>query len=260
MRAFCSRYTFHFNALRNYLRKLERRPKWQHIRFTYDILSFLWSVQPLRVTPAYTGKRPTPRWVRPNPRDHPRACGEKRDWTFLIFARRGSPPRMRGKVHWRWEWLHCPGITPAHAGKSRRMKGGWPVKRDHPRACGEKLPLVTETHWLPGSPPRMRGKELFLNIKECGGGITPAHAGKRRPHAVKVSPLQDHPRVCGEKYIKNFMGYSTLGSPPRMRGKVACPASTAGAVGITPAYAGKRNFTATNHFHKKDHPRVCGEK
>ena len=197
---------------------------------------------------------------RSTSKSHPCVYGEKTDTEVGPAKPEGSPPRMRGKERLDVFNLCAKRITPAHAGKSRRMKGGWPVKRDHPRACGEKLPLVTETHWLPGSPPRMRGKELFLNIKECGGGITPAHAGKRRPHAVKVSPLQDHPRVCGEKYIKNFMGYSTLGSPPRMRGKVACPASTAGAVGITPAYAGKRNFTATNHFHKKDHPRVCGEK
>ena len=88
----------------------------------------------------------------------------------------------------------------------------------------------------------MRGKGKFARLMDAPVGITPAHAGKRRPHAVKVSPLQDHPRVCGEKYIKNFMGYSTLGSPPRMRGKGASSRRIRAEAGITPAYAGKRTF------------------
>ena len=50
------------------------------------------------------------------------------------------------------------------------------------------------------------------------------------------------------------------GSPPRMRGKVRgrgfhCPTS-----GITPAYAGKRNFWRLRCGSMWDHPRVCGEK
>ena len=147
MRAFCSRYTFHFNALRNYLRKLERRPKWQHIRFTYDILSFLWSVQPLRVTPAYTGEKHnypvfscgTTRhpcvyrgkalrkstalvFAAPTAEDHPRACGEKRQARRRRTAILGSPPRMRGKALPAFRCLLCLGITPAHAGK--RYKDG----------------------------------------------------------------------------------------------------------------------------------------
>ena len=159
MRAFCSRYTFHFNALRNYLRKLERRPKWQHIRFTYDILSFLWSVQPLRVTPAYTGEKHC-------------AC-------FRRTHSRGSPPRMRGKV----SMLLCVGIflgiTPAHAGKSpfnrSLLRGPW----DHPRACGEKAVALAQCCDCVGSPPRMRGKGRGQPVRRQNRRITPAHAGKR---------------------------------------------------------------------------------
>ena len=135
MRAFCSRYTFHFN---NYLRKLERRPKWQHIRFTYDILSFLWSVQPLRVTPAYTGEKHC-------------AC-------FRRTHSRGSPPRMRGKVPSCGGNSESLGITPAHAGKSVCLARETLQSRDHPRACGEKTICCTSSAVSVGSPPRMRGK------------------------------------------------------------------------------------------------------
>ena len=111
-------WCYRINCLRNYLRKLERRPKWQHIRFTYDILSFLWSVQPPRVTPAYTG--------------------EKHCVCFRRTHSRGSPPRMRGKGHTLADIGGTERITPAHAGKSLIGSQNRFVNRDHPRACGEK--------------------------------------------------------------------------------------------------------------------------
>ena len=222
MRAFCSRYTFHFNALRNYLRKLERRPKWQHIRFTYDILSFLWSVQPLRVTPAYTG--------------------EKHCAYFRRTHSRGSPPRMRGKGR-RWSGMPIRDrITPAHAGK--RMVKDPPDKEswDHPRACGEKLLARKVARRDTGSPPRMRGKGSIGPSTSSKIGITPAHAGKRIRRPVQDSGIWDHPRACGEKTWNIVGGYNELGSPPRMRGKAKDCSESRRRKRITPAHAGK-SFT-----------------
>ena len=158
MRAFCSRYTFHFNALRNYLRKLERRPKWQHIRFTYDILSFLWSVQPLKVTPAYTGGKHC-------------AC-------FRRTHSRGSPPRMRGKGIHTGQQGRWHRITPAHAGKSPRPARSRPRGWDHPRACGEKLNKNIGGAVELGSPSRMRGKGAAHLPRQLEPGITPRMRGK----------------------------------------------------------------------------------
>ena len=45
-----------------------------------------------------------------------------------------------------------------------------------------------------------------------------------------------------------------------MRGKVAMPVTSCIAVGITPAYAGKRLETASLIVRNQDHPRLCGEK
>ena len=50
---------------------------------------------------------------------------------------------------------------------------------------------------------------------------------------------RDHPRGCGENYVKNFMGYSTVGSPPRMRGKLSRNVVKSNCPRITPADAGK---------------------
>ena len=131
-------WCYRINCLRNYLRKLERRPKWQHIRFTYDILSFLWSVQPLRVTPAYTGEKHC-------------AC-------FRRTHSRGSPPRMRGKDRCGQCAVCEGGITPAYAGKRASALGKRLTEQDHPRVCGEKIAPCSCCPQLRGSPPRMRGK------------------------------------------------------------------------------------------------------
>ena len=58
----------------------------------------------------------------------------------------------------------------------------------------------------------------------------------------------------------NLVLVRPLGSPPRMRGKVkACRLFTL-AVGITPAYAGKRFLLPSRFLLPRDHPCVCGEK
>ena len=53
---------------------------------------------------------------------------------------------------------------------------------------------------------------------------------------------------------------TTMGSPPRMRGKEQVTGQTAIAAGITPAHAGKSCIAVRISQEQKDHPRVCGEK
>ena len=70
--------------------------------------------------------------------DHPRACGEKSFELLLIVHPLGSPPRMRGKAPNPLVEFARAGITPAHAGKSKRATIKYTKAKDHPRACGEK--------------------------------------------------------------------------------------------------------------------------
>ena len=139
--AFSSRgfdWCYRINCLRNYLRKLERRPKWRHIRFTYDILSFLWSVQPQESPLRIREKSTALVFAAPTAEDHPRACGEKTPGRNNLYVAQGSPPRMRGKDEDFTIKNHFAGITPAHAGKRCRSPCRVSQTGDHPRACGEK--------------------------------------------------------------------------------------------------------------------------
>ena len=111
-----------------------------------------------------------------------------------------------------------------------------------------------------GSPPPMRGKVDQVVLDAVIDGITPAYAGKRL--LSRWTPLfrWDHPRLCGEKFLRLVQPFQLLGSPPPMRGKESPNFVNHMAMGITPAYAGKRFRRARTSAVDRDHPRLCGEK
>ena len=153
------------------------------------------------------------------PQDHPRVCGEKDVLLDGNLFHPGSPPRVRGKAKSSMLTPKAMGITPACAGKSGRCAYKRPCIWDHPRVCGEKLRLIRSAAWFPGSPPRVRGKEIFIKGRQRCYGITPACAGKSCTYRICYCSNWDHPRVCGEKAVFQRLHLVMLGSPPRVRGK-----------------------------------------
>ena len=177
----------------------------------------------------------------------------------LPAAEKGSPPRIRGKRPKTFAHAVKKGITPAHAGKTRRIPGQIPGDWDHPRACGENHELTLGMGFREGSPPRMRGKPFRRYTSKSRTGITPAHAGKT-PLLFTLRPRpRDHPRACGENFRPPREGPLQRGSPPRMRGKLLAAQIIAGRMGITPAHAGKTFFDEAIDRLPRDHPRACGE-
>ena len=172
-----------------------------------------------RITPAYAGKRQNVWQKSPEPRDHPRLCGEKSPCRKCTKICGGSPPPMRGKETGATGATSSIGITPAYAGKSSGDRGRCNVFRDHPRLCGEKWRESISTKYVRGSPPPMRGKGMRTIKAFPDRRITPAYAGKSMRYACAGASEQDHPRLCGEKV--DFL---------------ICPVDDRR---ITPAYAGK---------------------
>ena len=166
--------------------------------------------------------------------------GEKLQELTGLRNTRGSPPRGRGKA--------C------------RPVGISALTRDHPRVGGEKSDPSDLRLSTPGSPPRGRGKGRYSPPTATATGITPAWAGKSRLFICFHFFFKDHPRVGGEKPLRNFTRNALLGSPPRGRGKVAALYLGDGEDGITPAWAGKRHTSTMNAARAWDHPRVGGEK
>ena len=126
----------------------------------------------------------------------------------------------------------------------------------------------------------MRGKVASEMILLALERITPAYAGKRHVCSAPYKGTGDHPRVCGEERTMWETQNPPVGSPPRMRGRVAAAARRDFLAGITPAYAGKSTrLSRIQHcaegspprmrgrvptprprlIKSQDHPRVCGE-
>ena len=145
--------------------------------------------------------------------------GEKGLRYWLPRHSLGSPPRGRGKVSALARMPRRMWITPAWAGKSACTQRNGHGFEDHPRVGGEKQYHVVVWSRCLGSPPRGRGKALPLDYTSNLHRITPAWAGKRWMLCPQLLPVQDHPRVGGEKGIKERTQQKMTGSPPRGRGK-----------------------------------------
>ena len=167
---------------------------------------------------------------------------------------------MRGKVFFASSILDNLRITPAYAGKSTGRQRPPAIAWDHPRVCGEKQIWDCQQGGEKGSPPRMRGKETCRMPARAASRITPAYAGKSSSYPCPRPAPEDHPRVCGEKYMGEVENPHQAGSPPRMRGKDKWRCIMGDSSRITPAYAGKRWPAGHMVWAFGDHPRVCGEK
>ena len=192
-----------------------------------------------RITPAYAGKSTHQPPSGRGTRGHPHVCGEKCGYRLPFRSIVGSPPTVRGKVHFLKVRLNERGITPAYAGKSHWESLRRSPPEDHPRVCGEKTMRFIIASTVSGSPPRMRGKGGPNRVPQPRLGITPAYAGKRGRKEIAPMSNRDHPRVCGEKLFQSPLLRLPLGSSPRVRGKGTRPPFLRNGAGITPACAGK---------------------
>ena len=131
-----------------------------------------------RITPADAGKTVYYDTHTPVQWDHPRGCGENGGKLTPLSSALGSPPRMRGKPIHKIVISLLFRITPADAGKTRRLVPKYPHIQDHPRGCGENTSTNNSPILPQGSPPRMRGKHSVTISPAKATGITPADAGK----------------------------------------------------------------------------------
>ena len=166
---------------------------------------------------------------------------------------------MRGKLYTVYISALAVRITPACVGKTSLFAFATVSRWNHPRACGENSPRLCFCSSAGGSPPRMRGKLLSLLSQDAHPRITPAHAGKTSKSALTGCSPPDHPRACGENCWKTGDIKASVGSPPRMRGKLQKLIDTAPEARITPAHAGKTRLEFIDKLLVTDHPRACGE-
>ena len=213
----------------------------------------------VRNIPAYAGKTIIHTVQRRVRREHPRVCGENAAVAIHGFGAIGTSPRMRGKQTVTGDAAAATGNIPAYAGKTQKVLSAPRQPPEHPRVCGENLLESPCLAGCGGTSPRMRGKPPTPSRTARTFGNIPAYAGKTGRPDLLTSPLEEHPRVCGEN-IDFFLGLRfTAGTSPRMRGKLLHDFEGGKVLRNIPAYAGK----TTIHYHTGrdplEHPRVCGE-
>ena len=231
------------------------------------------------ITPACAGKTCNRDFGISWSKDHPRVCGENQRSAVSLPLKKGSPPRVRGKLPSALNRELAEGITPACAGKTIFSLHPLHCYRDHPRVCGENKSSSCPISGRLGSPPRVRGKPQRIHVSGEQYGITPACAGKTPSKSSCLPCAGDHPRVCGENHGKSPFrwcdvdhprvcgenpliiesDYRLQGSPPRVRGKLLTTFYGQSIGGITPACAGKTSSRPSPRKAYRDHPRVCGE-
>ncbi len=168
-------------------------------------------------------------------RDHPRT---RRDTQRDIWERGGT------------------GITPAHAGKTGRLRHTCDEDGITPAHAGKSFPGLFFRLLLRITPAHAgkygsdaRGTTLLW--------ITPAHAGNTSPPFYPGAPGSP-PHTRG--YLQGFHRVGRLqGSPPHTRGKSPEGRHCYHEAGITPAHAGNTPW-AKLRLHGRDHPRTRGEK
>ena len=157
------------------------------------------------ITPAGAGKTLHQNPPPPSLGDHPRRCGENNLLTATYSENMGSPPQVRGKRKPKPHNPRTERITPAGAGKTQGRNVITSINRDHPRRCGENGTHSCGDLGMSGSPPQVRGKLIYVDIRQAAVRITPAGAGKTGQPFFACRNDGDHPRRCGENPRQNTL-------------------------------------------------------
>ena len=194
--------------------------------------------------PAHAGKTTGGVFSTMTPGAHPRSRGENLVIKAKNAQRVGSSPLTRGKRAPGCGCRHRRGLIPAHAGKTRRLRGLSLAMRAHPRSRGENL-FQFRTSCAPvGSSPLTRGKRRGESAPAAGGGLIPAHAGKTARGGRALRSFWAHPRSRGENDPGSTQPERLMGSSPLTRGKRICIDCTDRGPGLIPAHAGKTTQAA----------------
>ena len=154
--------------------------------------------RPPGLIPARAGKTCFQRQKSSCRRAHPRSRGENSAAGRPIRTSWCSSPLTRGKLDSKLQLALCPGLIPAHAGKTTSRLGRSCSRRAHPRSRGENVVGGTQEHSIGGSSPLTRGKPSRGRCTRCCRRLIPAHAGKTGVALLCDIRYRAHPRSRGE--------------------------------------------------------------
>ena len=185
--------------------------------------------------------------------------GEHTNATAARSSAAGSSPHTRGALQPRGSIRPLPGIIPACAGSTWRVRKRSPARWDYPRMRGEHSGSFGDADAPLGSSPHARGALSFFALLAVAAGIIPACAGGTRFGGIRGRQLRDHPRMRGEHSSASVSFAHQMGSSPHARGALNAQGRAPPALGIIPACAGSTGTFAAVLCKTEDHPRMRGE-
>ena len=192
--------------------------------------------------------------------DHPHACGDKSFYIIVKVSNKGSSPRVWGQAPTKRFIVHQIRIIPTRVGTREILQKFYPMKRDHPHACGDKKKSSYCLATVEGSSPRVWGQAPNVGINNIPTGIIPTRVGTSHFAAVKQFLHQDHPHACGDKFPVLSVRNCALGSSPRVWGQGVADFYKISACGIIPTRVGTSTVYLRWQRNHGDHPHACGDK
>ncbi len=127
---------------------------------------------------------------------------------------------MRGTALRKYGAAMVQRFIPARAGNGPKSAISLCPYSVHPRACGERLDIVSREMIGFGSSPRVRGTVVRGSGDSIGRRFIPARAGNGFSGTPRFATMTVHPRACGERNATPATKIRAVGSSPRVRGTV----------------------------------------
>ena len=196
-------------------------------------------------------------WVSPA-WDHLRVCGADQMLAVGKEINAGSPPRVRSRLGERAARHRQFRITSACAEQTYPVDGSLAGAPDHLRVCGADNIAWDALGKNMGSPPRVRSRRPSCQWITARSGITSACAEQTDIDNRYTQIQRDHLRVCGADPSTLASASMSLGSPPRVRSRLAGYDANGAFSGITSACAEQTAWVRGRPRRTGDHLRVCG--
>ncbi len=190
---------------------------------------------------------------------HPHVCGDGSTYQLSRVSVPGSPPRVWGRRGVNTAGIDLSGFTPTcvgtACGQATTRRQSWV----HPHLCGDGSWFAAINPARSGSPPRVWGRLRRMGPRPVGTGFTPTCVGTAHFRDAISRQYRVHPHVCGDgtNLVDNVE--ASLGSPPRVWGRLAKRMIQCGDTGFTPTCVGTARSPLRHRRAIWVHPHVCGD-
>ncbi len=191
--------------------------------------------------------------------EHPHACGENFRSPRERRACFGTSPRVWGKLHDLVCTRPMPRNIPTRVGKTIIRSSCRGLQPEHPHACGENFQTRFDHRPVRGTSPRVWGKQVRQAALPSHHRNIPTRVGKTNNLDGDIDVNAEHPHACGENAPTRGYSVPSIGTSPRVWGKLLLPQVFRLISRNIPTRVGKTGPAPLLESGYSEHPHACGE-